>query len=131
MAKNNPFRPAFSLSDELLEKIYAQDLTDRTYPLFCSCRRSIDLSIHDGRLTLACEDWDAGGAAFSGRDEYEFYYDLDERATVKFLACLRKDRGCDAPLCDLLKERFGKDDGTVRFDKFCRTNGIAAQFFAP
>ena len=60
----------------------------------------------------------------TGDDEYEFFYELDEDNTHRFLARLRIEYGLEDELIDLLKKAFGSDDGTTLFTKFCKKNRV-------
>jgi len=101
-----------------------QDRTDAFYNIYSSKKRTIDIRIQCGKLTLACEDHGPECGVMTGSDEYEFYYELDQDGTWEFLKCLRVEHGLAKEFPDLLKEAFGKDDGPVWFVIFCEINKI-------
>ena len=103
---------------------HENDIADGNYGVYSSKRRSIDFRISNKKLTLACEDFGPECSSMTGDDEYEFFYELDEDATHRFLCRLRIEYGLTSELKELLKEAFGSDDGTTRFTKFCKENRI-------
>ena len=65
-----------------------------------------------------------------GRETYEFAYDLDEEQTRMLFRALRKKYDPWEPTETILKQAFGYEDGSVRFESFCREADIAYRFFA-
>lgn len=115
---------------EHLEKIYNKDIANGRYVVYDSPDRHMEFRIHNKELMLACEDFGDDCKFINGKDEYEFYYSLDEENTHRFLACLRIAYGCEKPIGELLQEVFGCDDGTVKFFNFCNEQDIATDFYA-
>lgn len=105
-------------------KLHEEDRADASYHVYSSKRRTIDIHIRNGKLTLVCEDHGSECSVMTGKDEYEFCYELDEENTHRFLARLRIEYGLTGNLPELLKAAFGTDDGTVLFVIFCETNKI-------
>ena len=103
---------------------HESDISDASYSVYSSKRRFIDFRITDNKLTLACQDFGPECRSMTGDDEYEFFYDLDEDNTHRFLARLRIEYGLEDELIDLLKKAFGSDDGTTLFTEFCTRNHI-------
>ena len=60
----------------------------------------------------------------TGDDEYEFFYEMDEDNTHRFLAKLRIEYGLEDELIELLKKAFDSDNGTTLFTEFCKRNHI-------
>ena len=107
------------------------DLSDASCSVYSSERRYIDFRISDKKLTLACQDFGPECKLMTGDDdEYEFFYQLDEENTLRFLKGLRIEYGFEATLPDLLKKAFGSDNGTTRFTEFCDHNHIKRSFFS-
>ena len=60
----------------------------------------------------------------TGNDGYEFFYEMDEDNTRRFLARLRIEYGPEDELIELLKKAFGSDNGITLFTEFCKRNHI-------
>lgn len=100
------------------------------YNLFSSKSRSLSISLAEGKLTFKGEDFGEACKFMNGTTYYEFYYTLDEENTARLIALLEEKYGADAELETILKSEFGADDGSVKFAKFCETNGIKMGFFS-
>lgn len=114
----------------LKAKKILQDMTDDRYDVYISADRHIEFKIFRKKLVLACEDYGEECRRISGKDEYEFYYSLDEENTHRFLARLRIVYGCEKTIGELLEEVFGCDDGTIKFADFCEEQNIKTDFYA-
>jgi len=116
--------------DETFGELHKKDVVNGIYNVYSSASRCIDFKIYNKKLLLACEDYGEECRSISGKDEYEFYYSLDEENTHRFLTRLRIVYGCEKPIGELLKEVFGCDDGTVKFANFCEEQNIITEFYA-
>lgn len=116
--------------DETLGELHKKDIANDRYEVYDSSDRHIEFKVYNKELTLACEDFGDDCKFISGKDEYEFYYSLDEENTHRFLTRLRIVYGCEKPIGELLKEVFGCDDGTVKFTNFCEEQNIITEFYA-
>lgn len=109
-------------------KQHEADLEDARYYLFDSARRSVALTIKDGKLVLSVLDFGAECESINGKDEYEFWYVLDEDNTKRFLVQLRFQYGTRYKLETILKKAFGEDGGPEAFRKFCEEVSVAYSF---
>lgn len=100
-------------------KLHEQDLADGRYYLYSSTRRSTAITLQDGKLVFSVEDWGNECENINGKDEYEFWYALDEDNTRRFLVQLRFQYGIRYKLETILKKAFGEDNGPEEFRKFC------------
>lgn len=100
------------------------DFIDAKYNIYASKRRFISATVQDKQFTLLCEDFSPDCEVMSGKDEYEFYYALNEKNTVKFFVQLRIEYDVIGDLSENLKNAFGFDGGTVEFEVFCKKNKI-------
>ena len=70
---------------------------------------------------------------FSGENyddvKYEFHYSLDEENTNALLMQLRNQYDIRYKLETVLKNAFGYEDGSVRFEQFCKDMGIVYRLF--
>lgn len=108
---------------------HERDLQDAQYFLYSSNRRCFDIHIAESELVLHCEDFGPECEIMTGKDEYEFYYRLNEDATHRFLARLRIETDLNVQLDELLKLHFGEDNGPRKFEEFCDRNLIEYQRF--
>ena len=116
--------------DKPVVELHKKDITDGRYEVYDSPERHIEFRVHNKKSSLACEDYGDDCKFITGKDEYEFYYNLDEENTHHFLASLRTVYGCKKPIGELLKDVFGCDDGTVKFFNFCQEQNITTDFHA-
>jgi len=68
---------------------------------------------------LSVEDFGEACESINGKDEYEFWYALDEDNTRRFLVQLRFKYGIRYKLETILKKAFGEDNAPEEFRKFC------------
>ena len=108
---------------------HERDMQNAEFSLYISKRRCLDLFIQNRSLTLHCEDFGPECEVMSGKDTYEFYYQLTEDGTHRFLTQLRMETDSNTPLGELLKLHFGEDNGPRRFEAFCERNLIEYQRF--
>lgn len=116
--------------EEPFWEMHKQDIVDGIYEIFSSPRRYITFKIHNEELIVACEDFGDECKSINGKDEYEFYYELDNENTHRFLTRLRIVYGYEKPIADLLKKIFGYDNGTIRFVNFCKKQHIITTFYS-
>lgn len=109
-------------------KQHEEDLADIRYYLFASTRRSIAITIRDGKLVLSVEDSGSECESINGKNEYEFWYALDEENTRRFLVQLRFEYGVRYKLETILKKAFGEDNGPEIFRKFCEEKAVEYHF---
>lgn len=107
-----------------------KDMSDCSYSLYSSTSRSLDVSLSDRQLTFSGSDYGKECEIINGKDEYEFHYSLDEENTYVLLMALRNKSGIRYKLGTVLKNEFGYDDGSIRFEQFCKDNDITYKFFS-
>jgi len=103
-------------------------MSDDYYSLYSSTSRSLSIFISEKKLTFSGRDFGAICEEVWGRDEYEFYYELDEENTDSLLRILMNKYETEDNLETILKNEFGCDEGSILFDKFCKENGIQYSF---
>lgn len=109
-------------------KTVEQDLQDASYTLYSSENRELSIQINDGKLEFFGHDFGELCEKFFGKDEYEFWYKLDEFFTQWLIKCLRLDYNIQESTEDLLKNAFGSDDGRTKFREYCEELGIEYSF---
>lgn len=97
-------------------KTLENDCSDGSYNIYSSTSKSRRISISKKQLTFSGENY--------GDVEYEFHYSLDEENTNALLMQLRNQYGIRYKLETVLKNEFGYEDGSVRFEQFCKDMGI-------
>lgn len=100
-------------------KLHEQDLADGRYYLYSSTRRSTAITLQEGKLVFSVEDWGKECESINGKNEYEFWYALDEDNTRRFLVQLRFQYGTRYRLETILQKVFGEDNGPEEFKKIC------------
>ena len=120
----------WSKSADTVREIIEKDMRDGSYNLFSSTSRSLNISLSDNCLTFEGKDWGSICEEIWGRDEYEFYYYLDEEKTRALITVLRKNQGVEIDTETLLKNEFGCDDGSIRFREMCERNDISYRFIS-
>lgn len=110
--------------------VYDQDIRDAEYAMFTSERRDLSIKIYDKKLVFQGEDFGEQCKGICGRKTYEFFYNLDAEQTLRFLGTLRKKYDRFMQTEDMLKQEFGYEDGSVRFETYCRENNIPYDFFS-
>lgn len=100
-------------------KQHEQDLEDAIYNLYISSCRNTEITIKEQKLVFSAEDFGAECESINEKDEYEFWYALDEDNTKRFLVQLRFKYGTRYKLETILKKAFGEDNGPEEFRKFC------------
>ena len=118
---------------ELLEDIWNKpfwdchkcDIADGQYEVYTSECRNIDIEIKNRSLVLTCVDTGSLCNGMNGKDEYEFFYSLDEDNTHRLLVQLRMKHGIESSLTEILLNEFGLDNGTILFEQACRKFGVS------
>ena len=108
------------------------DLDDAVYKCYSSKDRCITVKIKDKKFTLCCEDSGSGCECMTGDDEYEFYYELDEDNTRRFIEILRA--GYNNYTADdfkaMVTKFFGDKKSTVTFEGICKREKIKYTFIS-
>ena len=126
-----PRKDAERMEDNWAEPFWAthdHDLTDADYTLFSSPERALSIQVQEGKLTFSGHDFGETCKSINGKDEYEFWYNLDEDNTHRLLVQLRMKHNLRNRLSTILKNEFGSDDGSVKFRAFCDEIGVECQF---
>lgn len=121
-AKVLPRKAAERLEDNWAEPFWDthfRDLADADYELFSSDDRILSVRIHDGRLTFSEHEPARECESTDGKEPCGCSYYLDEKGTHRFLAQLRLKHSLRNKLITILKNEFGRDDGSERFKAFC------------
>lgn len=105
------------------------DQEDATFTVYSSVSRSIRIIIADKRMTAAVNDYGKECEMINGKEEYEFYYSLEENETWDLLKYLRNKNGYRSKLQSILKKEFGYEDGAERFWEICDRQNIKYSFF--
>lgn len=87
------------------------DQEDASFAVYSSTSRNIHINVSGKRMTLAVNDYGKACEMVNGKDEYEFYYSLEEKETLQILKYLRNKHGYRSKLQSILKKEFGYDDG--------------------
>ncbi len=108
------------------------DLDNAVYNCYSSKDRYISVKIQDKKLTLCCEDYGSVCECMTGGDEYEFYYELDEDNTHRFIEVLRV--GYNNYTADdfkaIVTKFFGDSKSTVTFEGICKREKIKYTFIS-
>lgn len=124
-------KDAERMEDNWAEPFWAThnlDMSDVDYDLYSSPERTLSIQISEGKLTFAGQDFGEACEVINGKDEYEFWYHLDEENTHLLLVQLRLKHSIRNKLITILKNEFGSDDGSVKFKVFCDEIGVDCQF---
>lgn len=105
------------------------DFEDGLYHVFSSETRNISITIMDHIWTMAVNDFGEACRGMNGKDEYEFYYSLDDNATSIMIGHLREKYGNGSKLQTVLKKEFGFDNGPEHFRDICECRNIKYAFF--
>lgn len=128
-----PRKQAEWIEDRWAECFYnqvAMDMQDGEYELFISPGRELTISLCDGCVTLRGYDMGAECESMTGKDSYEFVYILEQEQTQKLFTILRSRWVQEYKIDEILKQEFGHEDGSVRFENYCRAEGLDFQFWA-
>lgn len=108
------------------------DLDDAVYNTYSSPNRCISVKIQDKKLTLSCGDSGSSCECMTGDDEYEYYYELDEDNTRRFIEVLRA--GYNNYTADdfdaIISKTFGSENSTVMFERMCKREKINYRFIS-
>lgn len=105
------------------------DQEDASFAVYSSTSRGIHITVADKRMTMAVNDYGKECEKMNGKDEYEFYYSLEENETLRILKHLRNKHGYRSKLQSILKKEFGHDDGPEHFQGLCEQQAIRYSFF--
>lgn len=128
-----PRKQAEWIEDRWAECFYnqvAMDMQDGEYELFTSPGRELTMTLRDRCITLRGCDMGTECEYMSGKDSYEFVYELEEEQTYKLFTILRARYVSGCKMDEILKREFGHEDGSVRFENYCRAEGVEFQFWA-
>ena len=81
-----------------------QELIDEQYRLYESDDTIVRAFIRNGKFLLTGQDFGEDVERFTGRDEYEYFCELDARNTRTFIVALKKRYGETGNLKDMLKK---------------------------
>ena len=109
-------------------EMHKVDMQDAEYKLYSSAKRSLYIVIKNNMLTFKGEDFGPQCRKINGKDDYEFYYSLDEDSTHRFLVQLRIADKSSSSLSSLLKTYFGTSSGSTRFTQFCDAVNVPYRF---
>ena len=117
---------------ECMEEIFpisSKDVQDAEYTLCSTTNRELTIVLRNKKLVLHGEDSGRECKNICGKDSYEFVYELDEKQTYKLLSALRLQEA-NKSIEDVLQQAFGGEDGSVRFEKYCKAEKIDYRFFS-
>ncbi len=115
---------------EAFDAVIADDIKDSEYKLYSSTNRSLSIILQDKKLTFYGEDRGRECELISGRDEYEFAYELDEEQTYKLICTLRMQNAWQHSVEEIFMQEFGFEDGSVRFERYCTVADIDYYFLS-
>ena len=85
---------------------------------------------YDGKkLEFSGDDFGGQVGSFFGGDEYEYWYQLDEANTKKFIAALKEDTGIE-DLKEALKARFSGINASGKIREFAEARDIKMGFYS-
>jgi len=113
---------------ELFWEAHNNDMTDSEYELFSSSTRHFSIAISNNKLTFVGHDLSKDCESINGKDEYEFWYSLNEDETHRFLVQLRLKHNLQYKLSAILKNEFGYKDGSLKFKEFCEAIEVKFTF---
>ncbi len=87
-------------------------------------------AIYDGnKLEFFGDDFGSTVGSFFGGEEYEYWYQLDEANTEKFIAALREDTGIE-DLKEALKTKFSGISASRMIREFAEARDIKMGFYS-
>ena len=100
----------------------------------CDERNSDDWFLLDARydgtkLEFIGDDFGSTAESFFGGEEYEYWYQLDEANTEKFIAALKEDTGIE-DLEEALKTRFSGITASGKIREFAEARDIKMGFYS-
>lgn len=104
------------------------ELIDEQYRLYESDDTIVRAFIRNGKFLLTGQDFGEDVERFTGRDEYEYFCELDARNTRTFIVALKKRYGETGNLKDMLKKEYGCKDASVKFMRLCDDEKIRYDF---
>ena len=85
---------------------------------------------YDGKkLEFSGDDFGSQVGSFFGGEEYEYWYQLDEANTKKFIAALKEDTGIE-DLKEALKTRFSGINASGKIKEFAEARDIKMGFYS-
>ena len=76
------------------------------------------------------QDFGEEAERLTGKDEYEYFCELDVRNTSSFITAMKRLHGETTTLKEMLKKEYGFKDGSAKFMKFCDEEKIKYAFQA-
>lgn len=101
---------------------------DEHYKLYESDDTIIRAFMRQGKFLLNGQDFGEDVEKYTGKDEYEYFCELDERNTKSFIFAMLQMYGEDCDLKELLKKEYGCKDASAKFMKFCDDANIRYEF---
>ncbi len=126
-------REAEWIEDRWAERFYNQvtsDLQDGEYELYSSPNRQLTITLRDRKLALCGCDTGKECELINGRDSYEFVYELGEESAYKLFTVLRMQYVQWCTIDEILKKEFGCEDGSMRFEEYCKAENIEYCFWS-
>ena len=105
-------------------------LIDEQYKLYESEETIIRAFMRKGKLLLNGQDFGEDVKRLMGKDEYEYFCELDVRNTSSFITAIKRLHCDTSSLKEMLKKEYGYKDGSARFMKFCDDERIQYSFHA-
>ena len=103
-------------------------LIDEQYKLYESEDTIIRAFIRQGKFLLNGQDFGKDVERLTGKDEYEYFCELDVRNTSSFITAMKRLHSETATLKEMLKMEYGYKDASARFMKFCDDEKIKYEF---
>ena len=103
-------------------------LIDEQYKLYESEDTIIRAFMRQGKLLLNGQDFGKDVERLTGKDEYEYFCELDVRNTSSFITAMKRLNSETATLKEMLKKEYGHKDASARFIKFCDDERIKYEF---
>ena len=89
----------------------------------------LDASYDGKKLEFSGDDFGGQVGSFFGGEEYEYWYQLDEANTKKFIAALKEDTGIE-DLKEALKTRFSGINASGKIREFAEARDIKMGFYS-
>ena len=105
-------------------------LVDDQYKLYESEDTIIRAFMRQGKLLLNGQDFGKDVERLTGKDEYEYFCELDVRNTSSFITAMKRLHSETTTLKEMLKKEYGFKDGSAKFMKFCDEEKIKYAFQA-
>ena len=109
--------------------VIEEDRKECIYELYSGRNASFDITISNNELTFHGEEFGADCESIFGRSDGDFYYKMSKEDTYKFLTQLRLEQGIELSLEEILRIKFGSDEGSLCFLDYCKKRGIVLDTF--